>query len=116
MWRRRRCGDLMLDNLDLVQFRRGHAVFLDFMEKKGAVPFTSFGHPFFVDDEVDYKHRIRDEGRKALQLDQWERWQSGNGRILRAAKTATDGKVSGNLLEHKYGKRNSNGSLYRVES
>src|SRR5438128_1761699 len=106
----------MLSNFDLVQFRRGHEAFLDFMEQKGGEPFTSFVHSFFVDDEIDYKHRIRDEGRRALQVDQWPRWIAGKGRILQAAKNATDGKVSGNLLEHKYGKRNSNGALYRVES
>src|SRR6266550_4118089 len=99
----------MLRSLDPSQFRRGHDAFLNHMEKEGGVPFTGFGHPFLVDQEIDYKWRIRNQGRLALQLERWKGWPLGKGRILNAARDATDGKISANLLEHSYGpKGNSN--------
>lgn len=104
----------MLEDFNRTQFRRGHAAFLAHMQNEGGVPFTSFGHPFLVDDEIDYKWRIRREGHTRLKLDRWAKWSPGKGHILGAAKAACHGDISGNLLEHRFGPNNSDSPLYRV--
>ncbi len=107
----------MLEHFSVIQFRRGHAAFLSHMQREGGVPFTGFGHPFLVDDEIAYKWRIRHEGRTRLQLDKWARWAREHGHILRATREACHGNVSGNLLEHRFGpKGNSDSPLYGVRT
>jgi hypothetical protein len=98
------------------RFAISHEVFKRYMlHRSGGVPFTSFQHPFLVDDEIAYKWGVYDSAKRALSLSKWEQWKRTPGRIIEAVKAACRPNVSANLLEHRYGLRNSSeGALYKV--
>ena len=51
--------------IDSQKFQITHKAFLKHMEEEGdGVPFTSFGHRFFVSDEVSYKQETLRRARK----------------------------------------------------
>jgi len=110
--------DSMLTILDKKAFANAHGAFLAFMaQRSGGIPFTSFDHPFFVDDEISYKQDAARDGRHALQIDSWESWRNKTGKILAALKAACSPQVSRNLMEHRYGAEgNSYSPLYRVST
>ncbi|MEZ6073801.1 MAG: DUF3883 domain-containing protein [Pirellulales bacterium] len=103
--------------LDSDNFRRGHDAFLRHMQQKGdGVPFTGFGHRFFVTDETAYKEETLAKARKLLEPGSWPEWSKTPGKIVERLKQACDITVSGNLFEHKYGNENgSYSALYRVD-
>jgi len=103
--------------VDRTKFDQAHEAFLKHMLKMGeGVPFTGFGHSFFREDEWEWKHRVRNEASEALQLKRWATWRRPPGKIIQAVKNACTPGISRNLLEHRYGSRNSSEApLYRVE-
>lgn len=108
----------MTIQLDKSRFRQAHAAFLQHMQDGGdGVPFTSFGHRFFVTNEVSYKSDSLRRGREALRLDQWCKWLKTPGRITEALKDACKPTVSHNLMEHRYGEaKSSYSTLYRLQT
>jgi hypothetical protein len=86
------------------------------MKKHGdGVPFTSFGHWLFVEQEVAYKQRARRLARKHMKCSQWNAWSKRPGRIVGVLKTACSARVSANLLEHQYVTGNSDAVLYQLK-
>lgn len=102
--------------IDNERFAISHEVFKRYMlHRSGGVPFTSFQHPFLVDDEIAYKWGVYDSAKRALSLSKWEQWKRTPGKIIEAVKAACRPNVSANLLEHRYGLRNSSeAALYKV--
>jgi hypothetical protein len=100
------------------RFRIGHEAFLEHMcRKSNGVSFTSFNHPFLIDDEIAYKWKVYTDAKDALSLHKWQKWRPGSGKILEATKAACASSVCANLLEHRFGSRgNSDSPLYRVET
>lgn len=87
---------------DREAFNRSHRAFLRWAEEKsGGETFRSFDHPYFVRDEVAYKHLAYADGAKALHLDRWKAWRRSPGKILGAVKAACEQRVSRNLLEQQ---------------
>jgi hypothetical protein len=107
----------MAIQIDKNQFRLGHGTFLKHMQEQGdGVPFTSFGHRFFITDEVAYKSDALRRGREVLQFDKWPKWLKTPGKITEALKEACQSGVSHNLMEHRYGEAGSYSTLYRLDS
>lgn len=98
------------------KFAELHAMFLERMLRESdGVPFTSFKHRFFVDDEVRYKRRIYNRAEEALGLSRWRASQVGTGELLEKVRAACSPEVSNNLMEHKYGpEKSSYQALHRV--
>ncbi|MDQ2996075.1 MAG: DUF3883 domain-containing protein [Chloroflexota bacterium] len=96
------------------KFESAHARFLNYMLRKSSEPFVSFKHKFFVDDEIEYKHRVYYKADELLQRKEWEKWRNTPGRIIEATKRAC--QASNNLLDHKRGPMGfSETALYRVK-
>jgi len=95
-----------------------HQTFLDHMKQNSkGVPFTSFQHPFLIDDEIAYKWETYSRAKKVLRLDKWDDWREMTGQIISAVTDACHSSVSENLLEHRYGSKDSSeGALYRVST
>lgn len=105
-------------HIDKSKFQQAHAVFLRHMQERGdGVPFTGFGHRFFIADEVSYKSEALRCGREAMRFDKWRKWLNTPGKITMAMKVACKPAVSHNLMEHRYGEaKGSYSTLYRLES
>lgn len=103
--------------IDYTRFDKAHRVFEEYMLKKSGVPFTNFQHPFLIDDEISYKWRVYRNAQDELSLHKWSKWLHTPGQILQAAKNACHSKVSANILEHRYGLKNSSeAALYKVKT
>ena len=101
------------------KFVIAHEVFSRYMfQKSDGVPFTDFQHPFLIDDEIAYKWGVYNTAKRILDLQKWARWKAKSpGKIVEAVKGACKSSVSENLLEHRYGVRNSSaGALYKADS
>jgi hypothetical protein len=98
------------------QFQKAHEAFREFLFSRSKQVFTSWRHPFLVEDEIAYKYKVLYDGRRALQLEKWDGWLKTPGKIIGALKAACDPSVSANLLEHRYGKADSSESpLYKTK-
>jgi hypothetical protein len=108
----------MAIDLDQTNLQECHQAFLIFMfERSGGKEFRGFDHPFFMQDETNYKRKAAADGIQTLQLHRWERWLGQTGKILQAVKAACKSDISENLLEHRFGATgNSYSALYRVEN
>jgi hypothetical protein len=101
--------------VDSEKFETAHELFEQhLLSQSNGVPFTSFQHPFLQQNEIDYKRQVSKKAKEALCLDRWNQWTNQEGKILQATREAC--KLSENLLDHKYGWKNSSESaLYSVE-
>jgi hypothetical protein len=101
--------------VDSEKFEAAHQLFEQhLLSQSNGVPFTSFQHPFLQQSEIDYKREVSKKAKEALCLDRWSQWINEKGKILQATREAC--KLSENLLDHKYGWKNSSeSSLYTVE-
>jgi len=104
--------------IDEEKFTISHEVFSRYMlQQSGGVPFTNFQHPILIDDEIAYKWGVYNTAKHILDLHKWTRWKiKSPGKIVEAVKAACKSNVSENLLEHRYGARNSSGALYKADS
>ncbi len=98
------------------QFELGHQAFKRHMFlKSDGVPFTSFAHPFLVDDEITFKRRVFYKANELLDFKHWEKWRKTPGAIIDATKKACG--VSEGLLERRFGsKGDSAKALYQVKT
>jgi hypothetical protein len=105
--------------IDDLRFRLANQAFLQHMQvnaPKGE-SFTSFEHPFLLEDEIGFKRTAIALGRRALQLQHWPQWCSETGNILQAVKEACKQETSEILLEHRWGTQGgSYKALYRVKT
>lgn len=86
------------------------------LDEPPGIPFTGFGHHFFLKDEVDYKQKIRTRADDALELGKWTRKSAGSGMIRDRLRVACSPSISKNLLEHRFGVENGPAaSLYMVK-
>lgn len=93
-----------MSRINRTVLRQLHAAFEQRMfEKSGGIPFTGFGHPFFLEDEVDYKQMVRIRAGDVLELSKWTRKSVGSGLIRDRLRTACGPSISKNLLEHRFG-------------
>jgi hypothetical protein len=104
--------------IDEAKFDSCHEQFLAYMQEKAqGEPFTSFQHPFLVDDEISYKWAAYRNGRDALALAKWNSWKPGDGRIIEAVKAACAPLIGANWLTRRYGddQGNSDAPLHLVK-
>jgi hypothetical protein len=103
--------------IDNERFKAAHESFCEYMQQAGGEPFTNFQHPFLIDDEIEYKRIVYGKAKDMLSLPKWHQWiDQAPESIIEATKNACAPNVSANLLEHRYGWRNSSeAALYRAE-
>lgn len=96
------------------KFNQAHSAFLFYVtEQTGGIPFSSFEHPYLIDEEIAYKWAAYDDARKILNTSNWNSWQKRPGEIIKVMQEACQTRVSRNLLEQRYG--GSQKSLFRIE-
>jgi len=104
-------------SFSIERFSEAHAIFLNYIRSRSRIEFQDFEHPYFCQEEINYKHEVLNKGQKALLLSKWQEWSDRPGKILEACRKACEPDISKNLLEHRYGKLGgSSKALYRVKA
>jgi len=76
-----------------------HKLFLiEIAQKEHKIPFTSFDHIDFVNQELDYKKIALEKSSHELSLDKWDEWISTPNKICEAVRNAVAQKISRSLI------------------